>query len=189
MTQDYSINKFKPGLKVIIFNQPCIIQNSKFVKPGKGQAFSRVKFKSLISGKIVESTFKSTDRLKKANVYDIKSIYLYNDNKFWYFINSKTFEEISVKKKILNTKRFFLTPQCKCLLTIWKNSIISIILDNFVYLKVIKTTPSVQKKSLNSSGIKLATLNTGISIKVPEFIKINDVIKIDTRTCLYISRL
>ncbi|CAL4317810.1 Elongation factor P [Buchnera aphidicola (Chaitophorus populicola)] len=189
MTKDYSINMFKPGLKVIIFNQPCIIQNSKFVKPGKGQAFARVKFKSIITGKIVETTFKSTDRLQKANVYDISSIYLYNDHKLWYFMNSKTFEEISIKKNILNSKRFFLTPQCKCILTLWKNNIISVILDNFVYLKVIKTTPSIKKKSLNSSGIKLAVLNTGISIKVPDFIKVDDIIKVDTRTCEYISRV
>ncbi|CAL4317779.1 Elongation factor P [Buchnera aphidicola (Chaitophorus sp. 3695)] len=189
MTQDYSINMLKSGLKVIIFNQPCIIQNSKFVKPGKGQAFARVKFKSILSGKIVETTFKSTDRLKKANVHDIKSIYLYNDHKLWYFINSITFEEISISKKILNSKRFFLTPQSKCLLTIWKNNTIAIVLENFVSLIVVKTTPALQKKSLNSSGIKLATLSTGISIKVPEFIKVNDLIKIDTRTCSYISRL
>lgn len=189
MIQDYSINMFRPGLKVIIFNEPCIIQNSKFVKPGKGQAFSRVKFKNIISGKIVETTFKSTDRLKKANVNDIKSIYLYNNNELWYFMNSKTFEEISITKKILNFKRFFLTPQCKCLLTIWKDRIISIILNNFVFLKVVKTTPSINKKSLNSNGIKLAVLSTGISIKVPKFIKINDIVKVDTRNCEYVSRL
>ncbi|NIH16786.1 MAG: elongation factor P [Buchnera aphidicola (Periphyllus lyropictus)] len=188
MSKNYSINMFKPGLKVIIFKEPCIIKSSFFVKPGKGQAFSRLKFKSLLSGKIVETTFKSTDRLEKAEIKDLKAIYLYNNHSFWYFMDNTNFNEIIVSKDLLKNTRFWLIPQCKCVLTIWKKEVISVSVDNFVNLTVIKTSPSIKKNSINNS-IKLAILNTGISVKVPYFIKNNDLIKVDTRTSKYVSRI
>ncbi|CAL4317741.1 Elongation factor P [Buchnera aphidicola (Periphyllus testudinaceus)] len=188
MTRSYSIHSFKPGLKVLIFNKPCIIQSSKFVKPGKGQAFSRVKFKNILSGKIVETTFKSTDVLKIADVQDIKVIYLYNDSIFWYFIDIKSFEEIIVSKEIVKLKSFWLIPQCKCYLTMWKKNVISIYVNNFINLKVIKTTSSIKKQSINNR-MKKAILCTGVSIQVPYFININDIIKVDTRNKKYISRI
>ncbi|CAL4317664.1 elongation factor P [Buchnera aphidicola] len=188
MANDYSIHSLKPGLKVIILKEPCIIKSSFFVKPGKGQAFTRVKFKSFLSGKTVELTFKSTERLKKANITEINALYLYNDNFFWYFLDQKTFEEIAVLKKIINTKRFWLVPQCKCRLTIWNKKVISVIVSNFISLKVVQTTPVLKKNSINNS-LKTAILKTGVSIKVPYFIKVNDYIKVDTRTCKYISRI
>ncbi|NIG99179.1 MAG: elongation factor P [Buchnera aphidicola (Periphyllus acericola)] len=187
MIREYSIHSLKPGLKVIIFKKPCVIQSSKFVKPGKGQAFSRVKFKNILSGKIVETTFKSTDFFKIANVKDVKVIYLYNNSAFWYFLDNKNFEEFIVTKKIIGIKRFWIIPQCKCSLTIWKNEVISISLKNFVYLKIEKTISIVKKNSINKN-MKSALLNTGISIKVPYFINVNDIIKIDTRTGKYVSR-
>uniref|UniRef100_A0A2S2QSC9 Elongation factor P n=1 Tax=Sipha flava TaxID=143950 RepID=A0A2S2QSC9_9HEMI len=165
MTYDYSIHSLKPGLKVIIFKEPCIIKNSIFVKPGKGQAFSRLKFKSMLSGKTVELTFKSTDRLKKANVKEIDALYLYNDNFFWYFLSKKNFEEIRVLKKVINKKRFWLIPQCQCFLTIWEKNVIAINVNNFIELQVIKTSSVVKKNSINS--LKTAVLSTGVLIKVP----------------------
>ncbi|WP_343187785.1 elongation factor P [Buchnera aphidicola (Periphyllus koelreuteriae)] len=188
MTKEYSIHSFRPGLKVMIFNQPCLIQSSKFVKPGKGQAFSRVVFKNLLSGKIIKTTFKSTDILKIANIYDTKVLYLYNDSFFWYFIDIKNFKEIIVSKEIIGLKRFWLVPQLKCSLTLWKKMVISISLNNFVNLKVIKTISNLKKNSMNNS-MKSAILDTGISVKVPYFININDIIKIDTRNGKYVSRI
>ncbi|CAL4317728.1 elongation factor P [Buchnera aphidicola] len=188
MSNNYSIHSLKPGLKVIIFKEPCIIKSSFFVKPGKGQAFTRVKFKSFLSGKTVELNFKATDRLKKANIKEIDSIYLYNDNSFWYFLDNSTFEEIHVIKEIIDFKRFWLIPQCQCSLTVWKKNVISVNVNNFINLKVIQTSPVIKKNSINNS-LKMAILETGVSIKVPYFIKINDYIKVDTRKCKYISRV
>ncbi|CAL4317784.1 elongation factor P [Buchnera aphidicola] len=184
----YNVNYFKLGLKILYENFPYIIESVNFVKPGKGQSFARVKLRNLINNKLIEKTFKSTEKLKKANILNFSAKYLYNDTKFWYFLNTKNFEEFYVEKKIIKNNIYWLINQGKCSITLWNSKVISVIPENFVILKVISSDLNTKKDSINKN-LKLVKLSTGVSIKVPYFIKIGDFIKVDTRTCKYICRI
>ena len=95
---NFSTNEFKPGLKVMLENEPCSILENEYVKPGKGQAFNRVKLRNLRSGRVLEKTFKSGDSLEGADVLDIDLEYSYTDGEFWYFMDPNTFEQHSADK-------------------------------------------------------------------------------------------
>ncbi|CAL4041856.1 Elongation factor P [Buchnera aphidicola (Tetraneura ulmi)] len=185
-----SVNSnFKVGSKVIFEGEPYLIESSEFIKPGKGQAFVRVKFRRLLTGQLLDKTFKATDSsLELADVIEINLIYLYNDGYFWYFMNEKNFEQFLVEKKILMNQLKWLIEQNSYLTTLWNNKIISIIPNNFIKLKVIETE-QFKKGDIFGSGEKIAVLENKIKIKVPLFISIGDFIKVDTRSSLYISRI
>ena len=91
----YSTNQFKAGLKFILDNDPCTIIENEFVKPGKGQAFNRVKIRNLKTGRVVEKTFKSGESVPAADVIEKQMQYLYNDGQFWYFMDQSTYEQCS----------------------------------------------------------------------------------------------
>ncbi|BGI50831.1 MAG: elongation factor P [Arsenophonus endosymbiont of Ceratovacuna japonica] len=184
----YNTNKFRSGLKIILDNEPCVIIESEFIKPGKGQSFARVRIRKLISNKLLDKIFKSTDFVKSADVVDLNLIYLYNDNEFWYFMNKKTFEQLAVNKKIVGDNKKWLIDQVNCIITLWNKQPITIIPPNFVELKVINTNPSLKGNSI-CTGNKFATLSTGAVVKVPLFIQIGKIIKIDTRYGEYVSQV
>ncbi|MGP1958487.1 MAG: elongation factor P [Arsenophonus sp. NC-CH8-MAG3] len=184
----YNTNEFRSGLKIMLDGDPCEILESEFIKPGKGQAFARVRIRNLISNKLLEKTFKSTDYVKNADVIDLNLTYLYSDGKFWHFMNNKTFEQIAVDEKTVNNNAKWLINQADCIVTLWNEQPIAITLPNFVELTVIYTDPGL-KGSTTGAGIKSATLSTGAVIKVPLFIQIGEVIKVDTRSGEYVSRM
>ncbi|MGP1954314.1 MAG: elongation factor P [Arsenophonus sp. NC-QC1-MAG3] len=184
----YHINEFRSGLKIILYGEPYEILESEFIKPGKGQAFARVRIRNLISNKLLEKTFKSTDYIENADVIDLNLTYLYNDGKFWHFMNNKTFEQITADEKAVSNNAKWLINQTDCIVTLWNGQPISIALPNFVELAVVYTDPGL-KGSSAVSGLKAATLSTGSVIKVPLFIQIGEVIKVDTRSGEYVSRI
>ncbi|WP_348666310.1 elongation factor P [Arsenophonus symbiont of Ornithomya chloropus] len=187
----YSINEFRPGLKIILEKEPCIIVESEFIKPGKGQVFSRVRLRKLISNKLLEKTFKSTDFLKSADIIDLNLMYLYNNKKFWYFMNYDNFEQFSVDHLVIADNKKWLTNQINCVVTFWNQKPIVITVPNFVSLEVVYTDPGLKGDTLGGgiSGGKDAILITGVKLKVPLFIKIGDIIKVDTRLGEYVSRI
>ncbi|WP_159714886.1 elongation factor P [Blochmannia endosymbiont of Camponotus nipponensis] len=184
----YNINEFKSGLKIIQNGEPCVIISSESIKPGKCQAFSRLKFRQIISGKILEKTFKSGDYLESANVTEVNVVYMYHDSKVWYFMNEKNFEEIAVSEKIMGSNFKWIINQLHYVITLWDNFPILITPPDCIELKIVKTTPVVKKNSAGSSGTKLATVSTGATVKVPFFIQLGESIKINTRLGTYISR-
>ncbi|WWP01349.1 MAG: elongation factor P [Candidatus Dasytiphilus stammeri] len=184
----YSTNDFHYGLKIILDSEPYVIESSDFVKPGKGQAFVRVKMRRLFTGKLMEKTFKSTDTVEAANVLNINVVYLYNDGKLWYFMNNKNFEQLVVSKKAVGYNRRWLITQIECMLTIWNNQPIVVTMPNFVELKITDTGPGIKGDSVLTAS-KQALLSTGAIVKVPLFIQIGDLIKVDTRSGEYVSRL
>ncbi|WP_343152788.1 elongation factor P [Buchnera aphidicola] len=184
----YNSNYFRSGLKIIFDKEPYIIESSQFVKPGKGQSFVRVKLRRLLTGKLIDKTFKATDTLKSADVTEITVSYLYNNRKFWFFINKKTFEEVFATKKVLGESIKWLVEQASCLATLWNNEVISITLSNFVELKVMETNPGLKGDSV-STATKKAKLITGAIIRVPLFIKEGETIKVDTRSGEYVGRV
>ena len=185
----YSTNEFKSGLKVLLEGDPCSILENEFVKPGKGQAFNRVKFRNLKNGRVWERTFKSGESIEGADVMDLDMEYLYNDGEFWHFMRTDgSFEQVAAGEAAVGESKDWLKEQDVCQVTLWNDDPIAVTAPNFVELEVIETDPGL-KGDTASGGTKPATLSTGAVIKgVPLFINIGDVLKIDTRTGEYVSR-
>ena len=185
---NFATNEFKSGLKVMVDNDPCSMIEVDFVKPGKGQAFTRVKLRNLLSGRVVERTYKSGESLPGADVMDTEMQYLYNDGEFWYFMDPNTFEQVGADEKAVGEQSKWLKEQDTCEVTLWNDNPIVITTPNFVELRITETDPGV-KGDTAQGGIKPATLETGAVVKVPLFIEIDEVIKVDTRTGEYVGRV
>lgn len=184
----YSTNEFRSGLKIMQDGEPCAIIDNEFVKPGKGQAFNRVRIRKLISGKVLEKTFKSGDSVEAADVMDINLTYLYNDGEFWHFMNNETFEQLAADVKAVGDNAKWLVEQAECVLTLWDGQPIAVTPPNFVELEVTETDPGLKGDTAGTGG-KPATLTTGAVVKVPLFVQIGEVIKVDTRSGEYVSRV
>jgi len=183
----FSTSEFKPGLKVMFDNEPCSILENEFVKPGKGQAFNRVKLRNLKTGRVLERTFKSGDTLPGADVVDIEMQYLYNDGELWHFMSPKTFEQYSLPKNVLGDITQWLKEQDICLATLYNGQALSVTPPIFVILKITETDPGI-KGDTAAGGSKAATLETGAIIRVPLFVNEGEKVKVDTRTGEYVSR-
>ncbi|GKX57465.1 elongation factor P [Leminorella grimontii] len=184
----YSSNDFRPGLKIMLDGEPCAVIESEFVKPGKGQAFARVRLRKLISGKLLEKTFKSTDSAEGADVMDMNLTYLYTDGEFWHFMNNDTFEQLAADAKAVGDNAKWLVEQAECILTLWNGAPIAVTPPNFVELEIVETDPGLKGDTAGTGG-KPATLTTGAVVKVPLFVQIGEVIKVDTRSGEYVSRV
>lgn len=183
----YSTNEFKGGLKLILDGDPYTIVENEFVKPGKGQAFNRVKLRNLKTGRVVERTFKSGESVEAADVVDTDMEYLYNDGEFWHFMHQETFEQYQADKNAVADAAQWLKEQDICIITLWNNSPLAVTAPNFVELKITETDPGL-KGDTAQGGSKPATLETGAVVRVPLFISEGEVIKIDTRNGEYVSR-
>lgn len=186
----YSTNEFKSGMKVLLEGDPCTIMENEFVKPGKGQAFSRVKFRNLKSGRVWERTFKSGETIEAADVMDLDMEYLYNDGEFWHFMRTDgSFEQIAATATAVGESSRWMKETDVCMVTLWNEDPIAVTPPNFVELEVTETDPGL-KGDTASGGTKPATLSTGAVIKgVPLFVNIGDTLKIDTRSGEYVNRV
>ena len=184
----YSTNEFKSGLKLMLDGDPCSIVENEFVKPGKGQAFSRVKLRNLKTGRILERTFKSGESLEAADVIDLDVEYLYSDGEFWHFMNPDSYEQYQAGEAAVSDAAPWLREQAVCQVTLWNGDPISVTPPNFVNLNVTETDPGVRGDTA-SGATKPATMETGAVIKVPLFIEEGELLKIDTRTGAYVSRV
>lgn len=183
----YSTNQFKNGLKIILDNDPCSITENIVVKPGKGQAFNRVKMKNLKTGRVLERTFKSTESVEAADVDEMNVEYLYNDGEYWHFMEPTSFEQYAADEIAVGDTAKWIKGQEVCVMILWNGSPISITPPNFVELAVAQTDPGL-KGDTAQGATKPATLETGSEVKVPLFVDEGDVLKIDTRTGEYVSR-
>ena len=183
----YSANQLKNGLKVMIDGDPCAIQDLDFVKPGKGQAFTRAKMRNLLTGRVWERTFKSGDSVEGADVMDTDMEYSYYDGELWYFMDPNTFEQFGADENAVSDAKKWLKEQDKVMVTLFNGNPISVTPANFVELEVVQTDPGL-KGDTAQGGSKPATLSTGAVVRVPLFINEGEVLKIDTRTGEYVSR-
>lgn len=183
----YSTNEFRGGLKVMLDGEPCSILENEFVKPGKGQAFNRVKMKNLNTGRVWERTFKSGESLEAADVMDIDLEYLYNDGEFWHFMEPNSFEQYQADEKAVGDNYKWLREQDKCVVTLYNGAPIAVTPPNHVELVITETDPGV-KGDTAQGGTKPATLATGAVVKVPLFIAQGETIRVDTRTGEYLGR-
>ena len=132
----YSTNEFKSGLKIMIDNDPCTIVENEFVKPGKGQAFSRVKIRNLKTGRVVERTFRSGESVEAADVMDTDMQYLYNDGEFWHFMVPDTFEQYAATKEAVGEAALWIKGEETCVVTLWNDVPLAVTAPNFVVLSV-----------------------------------------------------
>ena len=184
----FSTNEFRSGLKIILDNDPCVIVENEFVKPGKGQAFSRVRIRNLKTGKTVDKTFKSGDSVEAADVMETDMQFLYSDSEFWHFMVADTFEQYAADKKAVGDASDWISDGDICLITLWNNSPLVVAAPNFVELEITETDPGV-KGDTASGGVKPAKLSTGATVRVPLFVDQGEVIKVDTRSREYVSRV
>ncbi len=183
----YSTSEFRSGLKVIIDKDPYVILENEFVKPGKGQAFNRVKLKNLKTSRMIERTMKSGENLESADVVEKDMQYLYNDGESWHFMVADTYEQYEINKKTVADSALWLREQDVCLVILWNDAPLLVEPPNFVVLKVVETDPGL-KGDTSGGGGKPATLETGAVVRVPLFIRENELVKVDTRTGAYVSR-
>ena len=184
----YNTNVFKSGLRIILDQDPYIIVENEFVKPGKGQAFNRVRVRNLKTGKVIDKTFKSGENVEAADVIDKDMQYLYTDGEFWHFMEPSTFEQYSANEAAVADAKNWLKDQDVCQVTLWNSEPLIVIPPNFVELEVIETDPGVRGDTA-SGGIKPAKLSTGAVVRVPLFIEQGETVKIDTRSKEYVSRI
>jgi elongation factor P len=183
----FSTNQFKAGLKILLDGDPYTIVQNEFVKPGKGQAFNRVKIRNLLSQRMIEKTFKSGESVDAADVIEIEMSFLYQDQDGCHFMNLENYEQIQIDKAIIGDQKNWLKEEATCQILLWNNKPIDITLPNFVYLAVTDSEPGIKGDTV-SGGNKMATLETGASLRVPLFVNTGDTLKIDTRTGEYVSR-
>ncbi|HKL62089.1 MAG TPA: elongation factor P [Woeseiaceae bacterium] len=184
----YNTNEFRSGLKILIDGDPCTIVENEFVKPGKGQAFNRVKIRNLKTGRVVDKTFKSGDSVEAADVMETEMQYLYSDGEFWHFMVPDTFEQYAADENAVADARQWLKEQAMCTVTLWNNVPLAVAPPNFVELEITETDPGIRGDTAQG-GVKPAKLESGATVRVPLFLEQGDVIRVDTRSGEYVSRV
>ena len=184
----YSTSDFRKGLRIEIEGKPHIIVDFLHVKPGKGGAFVRTKLKNLITGNVIDRTFRSGEKVDIPDLQEKTMQYLYHAEDEFYFMDQETYEQISLSVDQLGENKGFLQEGITIDILFHNDKPIGVELPIFVELPVSKTDPGL-KGDTASGGSKPATLETGTVVQVPLFIEEGDVVKIDTRTGEYIERV
>ncbi|WP_164009990.1 elongation factor P [Pyxidicoccus trucidator] len=173
-------SEFRNGLKIEIDGEPFVIEYFQHVKPGKGSAFVRTKIRSLLSGRMLEPTLKSGDKVGLPDIEEKDMQYLYVQGDEYYFMDTRNYEQTFLNEKVLGEAKNFLKENINVSVLYWNGKAISVNLPNSVDLKVIKCDPGVRGDTV-SGALKPATMETGFTVNVPLFINEGDVLKIDTR--------
>jgi elongation factor P len=184
----YSTNEFKAVLKIMLEGDPYAIVENEFVKPGKGQAFNRVKVRNLKTGRVIERTFKSGDSVESADVVDTEMTMLYTDGEYWHFMDPNSFEQIAASAAAVGDSDKWLREQDTVEVTLYNGDPLTVTAPKLVDLRITQTDPGVRGDTAQG-GTKPAELETGATVKVPLFIEEGEVIRVDTRTGEYVSRV
>ncbi|MCJ7555688.1 MAG: elongation factor P [Gammaproteobacteria bacterium] len=184
----YQTNEFRSGLKILLDSDPYTIVDNEFVKPGKGQAFNRVRVRNLKNGRVVDRTFKSGESVEAADVVEMDMQYLYSDGEFWHFMDPSSYEQYAAEATALGDSLKWLKEEDVCIVTLWNNSPLLITAPNFVELTITETDPGLRGDTAQG-GVKPAKLETGAVVRVPLFLEQGEVIKVDTRNGEYVSRV
>ncbi len=184
----YKSGDFRSGLKILIDGQPYTILESEFNKPGKGQAFNKLKVKNLRNGKVLEKTVKIGGSLEQADVILRNMQYLYTDGNLWHFMDMKSYEQLATTVEAIQSSQEWFKEEAICTVTLWNNEVILVEPPNFIEVKVVKTDPGLRGDTAQG-GFKPAQIETGAKVRVPLFINQGEYIKVDTRTGEYVSRV
>jgi elongation factor P len=184
---EIGMNDLKKGQKILIDNDPCNVLEVEFVKPGKGQAFTRIKVRNLKTGRVIERTIKSGESFPQADVVDVEMTYLYFDGELWHFMVPDTFEQYAVDASAIEEAKTWIKEQDLCVVTLFNNIPLQVTPPNFVVLEITETDPGVRGDTSGGGG-KPATLETGAVVRVPLFVQTGEMVKVDTRNGEYVSR-
>ena len=180
-------NDLKGGTKILLDSAPCTVVSHEHIQPGKGQAFVRVNYRNLLTGRVLEKTFKSGEAIETADVLELELQFLYGDGEYWHFMDANTFEQYQADEAAMAGSVRWISEQDVCTVVLWNGQVISVIPPMFVQLEVTHTEPGLKGDTTGTAN-KPATLSTGTSIGVPLFVQVGDMLKIDTRTGEYVSR-
>lgn len=184
-----STNEFKSGLKVEIEGEPYTIINNEFVKPGKGQPFNRVKVKHLLTGRVVEKTFKSGEKLEIADVEENKMRMLYKEGDDAVFMDDKTFDQVNISLSMIGDNAQWLMEEVLYDIIFYKGQPVDLQPPTFLEMTITETAPGVRGDTASGRVLKPAITETGAKIQIPIFIEEGTKIKVDTRTGEYVSRV
>jgi len=184
----YTASDLRKGLKIVINNEPYIIIDFQFSKPGKGQALYKCKLKNMITGVIIDKTYRSIDTFQPADLEERKMQFLYKQDDQYCFMDMETYEQIFLTEEQVGDAKNFLIDNLEVEVLFFEGRPIGIELPNFVDIKVVKSEPWVKGDSV-SSNTKPVVLETGYVIRVPTFIEEGEKIRVDTRTGEYVTRI
>ena len=188
MGRIYQTSDFRNGLKVEIEGNPYVMVYFQFVKPGKGTAFTRTKLKHMVSGNVLERTYRTGETLQAADVEEESMQYLYSDGEFYHFMNEETYEQVAIPAKAIEDQSDFLVENDVVDVLYYKGSPLNITLPNFIESEITYCEPGV-KGNTATGATKPATITPGATVQVPLFVERGERIKIDTRTKAYVSRV
>lgn len=184
-----STNEFKAGVKVEIEGQPYNIITNEFVKPGKGQSFNRVRLKHLINGRVIEKTFKSGDKVDIADIVESEMRMLYKEADGVIFMDDKTFEQTKIPLSNIGDTAQWLMEDHLYDVVIYNGSPVTVEPPTFMEMKVIETMPGERGNTASGRVLKPAVVESGAKVQIPIFVDEGEIIKIDTRTGEYVSRI
>ncbi len=188
MAERIDINRIQKDMFINHKGEPYRVLDYDHVKPGKGQAFVRVKAKNMLTGNVIEITYKASDSIELADFEQVFAEYSYNDQHNYYFLNQQTYEMIAIPYENIKEEADFLKEGMQVIVFLYEGRAVGIELPKHVELKVVETEPGVKGDTV-SGGTKPAKLETGKVIQVPLFVNEGDVIKVDTRTGTYVERV
>lgn len=184
----YETSDIRKGLKVLMDGHPYSIVDFQFVKPGKGTAFTRTKFKNLLTGGVIEKNIRSGEKLEPANVEERDMQFLYKEGDDFVFMDETTYEQTTVLAEIVGDDADLMKDNLAAAVLFFNDRPVGVTLPTFVELRVTETEPGARGDS-SGNVTKPATVETGAEIAVPLFINQGDLLKIDTRTKAYVERL
>ena len=184
----YDTSDIRKNLKIVMDGAPYAVIDHQFVKPGKGQAFTRTKLKNMITGAVLEKTFKSGEKLEKADMEERQMQYLYPEGDAWVFMDTSSYEQIHLRSDLLGDTPDYLQDGMMVDVLFWSNRPIGVTPPTFVELEVVETEPGFKGHTPSNAGSP-ATLSTGKIVSVPLFVNQGDVLKVDTRTGEYVERV
>ena len=183
----YETSDIRKGQRFEMDGDPDIVLEFQFVKPGKGTAFTRTKIRNLISGAVLDHTYKSGEKLKPADTEDREMQFLYSDGDF-HFMDNNNYEQVSLESNVVGEAVNYLTENMMIEVSFFKGRSIGLSLPNFVVLEVIETAPG-EKGNTVTGASKPAVVSTGYSVNVPLFVNEGDQLRVDTRTGEYVERV
>ena len=183
-----STTDFRVGLKLEIDNQPYSIITNEFVKPGKGNAINRVKMRNLVTGNVIEITYKSGDKVDVADIVENKMRMLYKEGEDVVFMDETTYDQIHIPLSHVGDNERWLLEDHLYDILFYKGSAINVEPPTFMDLKITDTAPGDRGNTASGRVLKPAVLETGAKIQVPIFVAQDELVKVDTRTGEYVSR-
>lgn len=184
----YDTSDIRKGLKVLMDGHPYTVVEFQFVKPGKGAAFTRTKFKNLLTGGVVEKNIRSGEKLEPANVEEKAMQYLYKEGDDFVFMDQASYEQVTVAAETIGEDADLLLDNCECAVLFFNERAVGVTLPTFIRVKITSTEPAVKGDTANNVT-KAATIETGATVQVPLFINEGEMIKVDTRTRSYVERV